>query len=259
MITSLSIGRGGLGRFGNQAFTIASTIGIAIKSWQQYGFPHWKTHDNALFGQPVDDIEAELLNPLPRIPDDINWQDYPYFWGYKEVYLPNGNWSIDAHMQSDKFFNHCLPLIRKTFTFKDEPPQNDYVAVHVRCGDYISEDNAHHPICNWEYYSNAFGVFPTGTKFKLFSDDLHHAYAIVQTLAAKFYIDVSEEINYIDDFKLMKSCKHFITANSSFSLMAAILGNHPEKKIICPRRWFGKSMPATFDTKDIYPEGAIIL
>jgi hypothetical protein len=41
--------------------------------------------------------------------------------------------------------------------------------------------------------------------------------------------------------------------------MAAILGEHPENKIICPKRWFGSQMPAEFNTDDIYPEGAIII
>jgi hypothetical protein len=58
----------------------------------------------------------------------------------------------------------------------------------------------------------------------------------------------------------MKRCKSFITANSSFSFMAALLGDHPDKKIIMPSRWFGPQMPAMgFTTDDIYPEGAIVI
>lgn len=254
MITSLSIGRGGLGRFGNMAFTISSTIGIAVRSGQPYAFPEWRTHDNALFGQPVDNIEDHLLNPLPRIPEGLTFQDYGYFWGYRDINLPTGNWSIDAHLQSDKYFLHCIDLVRKTFTFKDEPEQNDYVAIHYRAGDYQEGGDCYHPRCGREYYERAMEKFPDAT-FMVFADDLQSA---METIPAANKIKFSFEEFYIQDFKLMKSCKSFITANSSFSLMAATLGTHPEKKIICPSRWFG-SAAGNIDTKDIYPNGAIII
>lgn len=255
MITSLSIGRGGLGRFGNMAFTIAGTIGIAVKSGQPYSFPRWQTHDNAIFGNPVDDIEEHLLNPLPRIPEGMEFEEAGYWWGYRDVYKPTGNWSIDAHLQSEKYFKHCLPLIRETFTFKDEYPQNDYVAIHYRAGDYIDDPNAQHPRCSKEYYERALAQFPNA-EFLIFTDDRDAAKKTIGDIQNGIY---KRYTNYIDDFVKMKSCKSFITANSSFSLMAAILGSHPEKKIICPRNWFGSQMPPEFTTDDIYPEGAIIL
>lgn len=263
MITSLSIGRGGLGRFGNCCFTIAGTIGIAVKSGQPYSFPRWQTHDNAIFGNPVDDIEDHLLNPLPRIPEGIQFQEAGYWWGFKPVYLPTGNWTIDAHLQSERYFKHCLPLIRETFTFKDEPDQNDYVAIHYRAGDYIDDPNAQHPRCSGDYYLKAMNHFVMEInrhdRFMLFSDDPDDFFKRMDHRRNHYHITVAEKGNYIEHFKLMKRCKSFITANSSFSLMAAILGDHPEKKIIMPRNWFGSQMPLEFNTDDIYPEGAIII
>lgn len=252
MITAKSLATGGLGRMGNQMFTIAGCIGIAVKSGQPYAFPEWKTHDNAIFGEPVDNINDHLLKPLPGLATTAGFNDYGYFWGYRDIYLPTGNWSIDAHMQSEKFFKHCLPLIRETFTFKDEPEQNDYVAIHYRAGDYIDDANAYHPRCSKEYYEKAMDQFPEGTQFVLFSDD-NEAYL-------KFGDTViqPEGNDYIKDFKLMKRCKSFITANSSFSLMAAILGDHPEKKIVCPKRWFG-TQAGDIETIDLYPENAIVI
>lgn len=256
MLTSLQINTGGLGRFGNNCFTIAGVIGTAIRSGQPYGFPPWITKDNAIFGELPDNINDYLLNPLPEL-DPGHYEQYGYFWGYRNLHLPTGNWTIDAHMQSEKFFKHCLPLIRDTFRFKDEPEQNDYVAIHYRAGDYIDDPDAQHPRCSNEYYMKAISLFPN-SGFILFSDDLKaadklrcHSDMFIRTIVAPG--------NYIDDFKLMKKCKHFITANSSFSLFAAILGEHPIKKIVCPSRWFGSQMPAEFGTQDIYPEGVIII
>lgn len=257
MITAKSIATGGLGRMGNQMFTIAGCIGIAVKSGQPYAFPEWKTVDNAIFGNPVDNINDHLLKPLPALVSADGFHDFGYFWGYKDVYLPNGNFSIDAHMQSEKFFKHCLPLIRETFTFKDEHTPIDGVALHIRCGDYIDHPDAQHPICSKEYYEKAVALFPDD-RISVFSDDMEKAMQILPQDNSKFYFPRTDK-GYIRDFKFMKAHKHFITANSSFSLMAAILGDHPEKKIVCPRNWFGSQMPAEFGTEDIYPEGAIIL
>lgn len=253
MITALSIGKGGLGRFGNQLFTIAGCIGIAVKSGQPYGFPKWINHDaKDIFNTNEDvNIYQHLVNQLPEIPD-ISFQEYGYFWGYRDIFLPTGNWSIDAHMQSEKFFKHCLSLIRDTFRFKDEPPQSDLVAVHYRAGDYIEDLNAYHPRQPKEYYEKAMSCFP-GEKFLVFSDNTEEAKSKI------FRENVSYQSgDYLTDFKLMKKCKSFITSNSSFPLMAAILGEHPDKKIVCPKLWFG-AQAGGLPSDDCYPENAIVI
>lgn len=261
MLTAKSIGTGGLGRFGNQMFTIAGVIGIAARSGQPYAFPRWQTHDNAIFGNPVDDIEQYLVSELPRIPDGLSFQDYGYFWGYRDIVLPSGNFSIDAHMQSYKFFSHCIGQVREVLRFKDEPEQNDYVAIHYRAGDYIDDPNAQHPRCSKEYYASALiGHIPNGSHCLIFSDNPQEAEKHIGGLVLGAGMTYEVFCNsYIDDFKLMKRCKSFICANSSFSFMAALLGEHPDKKIIMPSRWFGSQMPPEFETKDIYPEGAVII
>lgn len=242
---------------GNQMFTIAGVIGTAVKSNQPYAFPPWVTKDNEIFGEKPDNINEYLLNPLPALPGGMRFDGAGYFWGWRDLYLPNGNWTIDAHMQSEKFFKHCLPLIRDTFRFKDEPEQNDYVAIHVRCGDYIDHPDAQHPVCSKDYYREAIRLFPSGTKFAIFTDDPKRATEVFKGVISEFTIPA--RIGYINDFKEMKKCKHFIIANSSFSLMAAILAEHPDKKIVCPLNWFGSQMPKEFGTEDIYPENAIVI
>ena len=128
MITATSIGTGGLGRFGNQMFTIAGVIGIAIKSGQPFGFPKWRNYDNALFGGSVDDFSEFFENPLPSS-DGLSFQEYGYFWGYRDIFLPSGNWSINAHLQSGKFFEHCLDTVRHYFRMKTEANDKDWVAI----------------------------------------------------------------------------------------------------------------------------------
>jgi len=254
MVTSLAIGRGGLGRFGNQMFTIAGCIGIAVKNNLPFSFPYWKNYDNALFGGQIDDIQNQLRNPLP-LTSCINFQDYGYFWGYRDITL-QGNWSIDAHLQSPKFFDHCMDLVRHHFTFKNEPEQNDCVAVHYRAGDYIDDSNAYHPRCTKEYYRSAMSMFPEGTRFLIFSDEPFNALEMFGDLREMNDCRVHYG-HYLQDFKLMKKCKSFIIANSSFSAMAALLADHPEKKVIAPKVWFGKV--ADISAKDIYHENWIVI
>lgn len=260
MITAQTIATGGLGRMGNQLFTIAGVIGIATKSGQSYGFPKWVNHDNALFGGQRDDMAEFFANPLPSS-DGISFEHYGYFWGYRDIKFPNGNWNIDAHMQSDKFTKHCMPLIRDTFRMKDEPDQNEYVAIHYRAGDYIDSPDAQHPRCSKEYYEQAMALFPR-EKFWLFSDSVPTWFSMmgIERTDPRFHgSGVGQSYFYADDFKNMKQCKSFITANSSFSSMAALLGEHPDKKIVQPSRWFGTSMPHEFGVEDLYHENAIII
>jgi hypothetical protein len=255
LITSLSIGTGGLGRVGNQMFTIASCIGIATKSGQPFGFPGWHNRDNALFGGEVTDFSEHFVNPLPEVMDHVPFQSYGYFWGYRDIVLPTGNWSIDAHMQDARFFEHCMDTIRHYFRMKDEPGQNDYVAIHYRAGDYIDDPNAYHPRCSQEYYYAAMYKMRqmfTGCEFIVFSDDIEAAKKMFGYRYDLLYFCDT----YIESFKLMKKCKSFITANSSFSFMAALLGDHPEKKIVMPKRWFGTQANITFDG---YPKEAVII
>lgn len=251
MLTSTAIGTGGLGRFGNQLFTIAGVIGIAIKNGQPFGFPKWKNYDNALFGGEVTDFSEVFENPLPDTKGE-QFNEYGYFWGYRDIKLPVGNWSINAHLQSPKFFEHCIDRVRYYFRMKNEPDQNDYVAVHYRAGDYIDDPRAYHPRCSREYYEKAMALFP-GEKFFVFSDDTLAAMDLFGDKAAGY-----SSGNYLEDFMMMKKCKNFIIANSSFSAMAAHLGEHPDKKVVAPKRWFGEQANG-LSSEDIYDKNWIVI
>jgi hypothetical protein len=248
MITSLSLNAGGLGRFGNQCFTLCGAIGVATRSGQQYGFNEWINRDNALFGGQEDKMSDYFVNPLPALPDGVRFQDYPYHWEFRDINLPNGNWNLFNHFQSFKYFEHCRETILHYFRMKDEPKQNDFVAIHYRAGDYTEGNEGYHPRMSKEYYLNAIKKFPIGTRFLIFSDDIVSfkekiLAELFEVINYDYHFKYSGYHSYIDDFKLMKRCKSFIIANSSFSAMAAWLGEHPEKKVISPSwdNWFGKA------------------
>jgi hypothetical protein len=238
---------GSYGRFANGAYQVAGVIGIARRNGLSPVFPLWQNslHKNG-FGSSEDiDIYKHLVNPLPLIPEGVTFQERFVDWGYHRVDLPDGNWNLTGHMQSEKYFVHCLDEVRYYLRMKDEPPQNDYCAIHVRLGDY---DNAYHPRLDIRYYAQAVLQFPSHQKFMVFSDDLDTAKQMFGSS-----VEYSEGRNYLEDFKLMKNCRHFIIGNSSFSAMAAVLGEAPDKQVIAPRPWFGPAY-TSITGEDVYGE-----
>lgn len=256
IVTYHQLGR--YGRFANQLYQIAGTIGIARKNGFDFAFPEWKNYDHAeRFGSSEDiELQKYFENPLPvyqgpQLPDRF------VHWGYNDVKL-TGSCSLSGHMQSVKYFEHCLDEVRWYFRMKDEYPQNDYCAIHVRLGDY---DDRYHPRLDMNYYSEAIAQFPEGTKYLVFSDD----WAAASDMFVANYGSDKEgkrfkyvKGDYIDSFKLMKACRHFIIGNSSYSAMAAILGEASDKKVIAPSPWFGPAY-TNITGNDIYcPDWTLI-
>lgn len=251
MITFQNLGR--YGRLGNGMFQIASTIGIARKNGYQFCFPEWKNYDHKeRFGSTEDiDIQKYFLNPLPPL-NDPKYPDYPIPWGYHGFNIPD-NVSLSGHMQSEKYFKHCERDIRHYFRMRDELPANKDVAIHVRLGDY---DDNYHPRLGKEYYEKAMDHFPDA-KFTLFSDDINQAVKMfhhkdIRALAS---------VDTMEDFKNMRSHKHFIIGNSTYSWWAAWLGEHPDKKVIAPSNWFGPAWGSCYKemSNDIYAENWIVI
>jgi hypothetical protein len=253
MLTYGPLGR--LGRFANALFEIAATIGIAIRSQQSFGFQTFRNYDAVeRFGLNEDiDVYKHFVNQLPEIPEGTEFQTHGYFWGYEDLYFPTGNWSLHGQLQSPRYFENCIETVRHYMLMVDEPNDIDAIAVHIRRGDY---DPQWHVLQGKDYYREAFGHMPP-SKVLLFSDDIKQASDIMDNIGIEYEV---VDKDGIESFKIMKRCKHFITANSSYSLMASILGNQEGKRIVCPGNWFGPSWQNPIEmAKDIYPDGAIII
>lgn len=242
---------GDYGRFANGAWQIAGVIGIARRNGLTPVFPLWlnRWHRDG-FGSTEDiEIHEHLVNPLPAIPEGVTFTDRFVDWGYYDLDLPEGNWNLTGHFQSSKYFSHCLDEVKWQLKMKDEPEQNDYMAIHFRGGDY---DNHYHPRMTMDYYEPAMAEFP-GEKFLVFSDSLVEAKNLFGNS-----VEYSEGRDYIQDFKLLKKCKSFIIGNSSYSALAAVLGEHPEKRVVAPRPWFGAGY-TLITGEDIYePDWTVI-
>lgn len=232
---------GRYGRLANQMYQIAGVIGVARKVGADFAFPQWRNWDHIeRFGSTEDcDVYKYFENQLPLY-DGPTLPDHPVPWGYSDV-RPTQSVSLSGHFQSEKFFEHAIDEIKWYFRMINEYPKSDQVAIHVRRGDY---DDQYHPRIPESYYKEAMSHFP-GAQFLVFSDD-------IQACREMFGSEVEyANGDYLDDFKRMKSCSHFIIGNSSYSAMAAILGEAKDKQVIAPRPWFGPKY-AEITGEDIY-------
>lgn len=251
IVTYNQLGR--YGRFANGAFQIASTIGIARKNGFDFAFPRWMNYDHKdRFGSTEDiDLQKYFVNPLPlyngpQLPDQF------IHWGYHDVKLTKST-SLSGHLQSAGYFEHCMDEVRWYFRMKGEYLTNDYCAIHVRLGDY---DDQYHPRLDLRYYEHAMSLFPSNQVFCIFSDDRQAAIKMLKQ--ANKNLTVAEGEDYIADFRLMKSCRHFIIGNSSYSAFAAILAEAEDKIVVAPSPWFGPKY-TNITGKDIYcPDWKII-
>lgn len=251
---------GSYGRFANMLFQVAGVFGVARKNGLQPVFrPLVNLDHKERFGSNEDiDLGKYFVNPLPAMPDGIQWKEQPVPWGYADVRLGPGNWNLSGHFQSFKYFAHCFDEVKWYFRMKDEPRQNDFCAIHVRLGDY---DNAYHPRLDMRYYKQAIAMMPVGTQFLLFSDELDKAADMFYGVLNSFpggNLTLSTNGGTIEEFKLMKSCRHFIIGNSSYSAMAAILGEAKDKRVIAPSPWFGPKY-TNITGKDIYCDGWTVI
>lgn len=174
---------------------------------------------------------------------------------------------LDGYWQSERYFSDIFSALQSDFSLKtsfdksnksmlDQIICSNAVSLHVRRGDYVSNPTTsqYHGVCSLDYYRAAIDYMAKNTvnpHFFVFSDDM-------QWVADNLRIDHPRTLvqeNGADrgavDMALMKSCRHHIIANSSFSWWGAWLNPFREKIVVAPKRWFNQS---NIDTKDLLPE-----
>jgi hypothetical protein len=189
---------------------------------------------------------------------------------FDEVYLSEKHKSyFKGYWQSEKYFKDIDEILRKELTITYPPSERNSLAMesikldqnavslHIRRGDYISEDktNEIHGICGMDYYYNAVSLLKNrigNFNLYIFSDDIFWVKENFKYPCNKVYIDWNDDNTNYEDLRLMSLCKHNIIANSSFSWWGAWLNNNPKKIVIAPKRWFADEN-WNAHSKDIIP------
>lgn len=161
---------------------------------------------------------------------------------------------LDGYFQNINFNSNFSWLRLNRINVKDYFNINDdcsIVAIHVRRGDYLSKKNLDiYHILDLNYYNKAIKLFKKNfinVKFIIFSDD--HLY-IKDKFIGREFIHFNNTQNDYYDFTFMSSCDHFITANSTYSYCAALLGSSNNSIKIGPSKWFNdNTAPNLYDNR----------
>ena len=249
---------GNMGRFGNQMFQFASTIGIARKLGYDPVFPSemfiGSEDPNSYNGFKLNEcfnIPSNMIRSISDIKVEYLYNESTFTYDSQTESIPD-NVDLSGYFQTEKYFSHIDEEIRSIFKFKESIILEansimeimNGISIHVRRGDYINYP-LHHPSQDIQYYNIAISEFPDDSNFYVFSDDIEWCRSNISTKNIQ-YIDSKNP--YIDMY-LMTQCEGHIIANSSFSWWGAWLAKN-SKKIIAPSKWFGPQINK--DTRDVY-------
>jgi len=242
------------GRLGNQLFFVASTIGIALKNNTTYSF-------GSNMGYQGIDYSMIFKNQIPISNQTFNNVHHQNGFNYSDINLTEDT-EIKGYFQSEKFFKHCEPVIRKQFEFKDEivneiiaqyPNIENSASMHIRRGDYLNQQD-YHPIINLNYFQNFISNHTSDCdKIYVFSDDEEWCKTIFTD--DKFVFPSFGQHNDLYCFILLSLSKKIAISNSSYSWWASWLNQNKNKEIYSfpHNKWFGK-MYSNLNTEDILPQ-----
>jgi len=170
----------------------------------------------------------------------------------KKLVFPPDNKLLyfDGYWQSDCYANalgNIHDLLRPkeaqpaTITRWLESIQSTHaVSLHVRRGDYLSHAyKSTYAVCGADYYEAAIEQLTTkldAFRLYVFSDEPEWVRANIRLPENTQFIE-NEAINPCWYIYLMAHCRDNIISNSSFSWWGAYLNQHPDKRVIAPKRW----------------------
>ncbi len=177
-----------------------------------------------------------------------------------------GEACIIGYWQSEKYFSGIRQTLLRDFAFRealggrnaemaDRISKTQSVSLHVRRTHYVPQPPLKevHGTCTPEYIFSAIQYIRqrvSNPAFFIFSDDIQWCRQNLQLPEETHLIDWNTGGSSFRDMQLMSLCRHNIIANSSFSWWAAWLGQHKDKVVVAPRRWF---LDTSKDIKDLFP------
>lgn len=233
------------GRLGNQCFQISAAIAHAKAVGATWRVPYrtadprvWPTY----FPLPVARGAATVhmytekrhcYDPLPM---------------YRDL-------MIDGYFQSEKYFEHAKPEVQIALNMHCQ--KDDFVAIHVRRGDFVTQFPDKHPPLQIDYYNAAIDFFLEQgfERFKVYSDDIAWCRSDFKPMFQWAHVGYSEWLsNPVWDMADMYNAGAFIIANSTFSLFPALLRDD-NPLVIAPaeNRWYGPGN-AHLETFDLMAE-----
>jgi hypothetical protein len=175
---------------------------------------------------------------------------------------------LDGYWQSERYFDSVRTALLSELSPASPPDErnselleeiraSNAVAVHVRRTDYVQNEElrALHGVCSVDYYQRAMAYVCErldAPRFYMFSDDPDWVRENLSAPAEARYVAHNGADRGAEDLRLMRECKSFVIANSSFSWWGAWLSSHKDKIVVAPRPWFADPNE---DEGDLVPAG----
>lgn len=227
---------------------------------RKYELNHFNVNVFSVHSSPLSLIRTSLLfriNEQKYFPKKIGNRKYVYD---PDLYGSNGHNAPREYRQilEDKSSDYCLVgpwvyygLFKHNWdVIQNEcsvstPPSNenqkiaekisncDSVCLHVRRGDFVSCGIA----SDVSYYHAAIKYIIDNVDkpfFFVFSDDFEWTKKEIKIPCHHYYVSLNNADTAYEDMRLISQCKYFITTNSSFGSMGALLSKFDEKLIIHP-------------------------
>lgn len=244
-----------VGRAGNFIFECATALAYSIKHNLDFSVPH-STTDQYWCPIYFQHLQNENFNPnLESI--DI-WENGHHYQPLSfEESWKGKNIIIQGYRQSEKYFKEYRKELLYLFGLKWEF-RKDWVAFHIRRGDYVYLPTRH-PVITNEFIDKAISYFTDigVTRFSMFSDGLDW---VRNNVNSAIYPDCEFEYNEKKDDALENLvfgsfCEHQISSNGSYGWWMGWLNQNPDKIVVTPHKdnWFGTDNKY-LSTEDIYPE-----
>ncbi len=197
----------------------------------------------------------------------------PFEYDKRYEHLPDGSCLV-GYFQSEKYFRAISDDLRNEFYFdynslparkfeyaKKILNTNNSVGLHIRRGDYVSNSHANrfHGLCELDYYKKSLNILNSkigSYELFVFSDDTEWVRQNFPRNIQYHLIDSAGDDKSIYDLKLMSMCKHFVTANSSYSWWGAWMIDNKSKVVISPKNWIRSDL---YTHKDLIPEEWLVL
>lgn len=248
------------GRLGNQCFQIAAAIAHARKMNTSWAIPR-ATNDMRYWPN-------YFAHTVGRKRIAAGWPHFSYHEPrhcYDEIPAHNDT-VLNGYFQTEKYWptNDEKEEIGNALGFHCN--KQDYIAIHVRRGDYVTQFPDKHPPLPMDYYRMAmetFGGLYDKSKFKVYTDDIAWCkenftgpkiginYMVFDDPYSIKYCEIKDPLAAMRD---MYNASGFIIANSTFSLFPALLRlDQPPTIAPAEARWFGPGN-AHLETWDLMPE-----
>jgi hypothetical protein len=233
------------GGIGNVLFQIAAGYAYAKRHGYEYILYedlNMESNHKSIFeyGNLLSNIKKEGSRPSGI------WADHQELsFPFKSIPEYNCNLMLNGYFQSEKYFADCD--MRDVFNIPKFAGLSEYTSIHVRRGDYLDSEG-YHPVLDMDYYNAAMSI--CGGKYIVVSEDIEWC---MDNFKGDDFCFCHNDPLY--DLATIASCKNHIVANSTFSWWGAYLNSNKDKTVVMPKTWLNPSI----DTKDIYPEGAIIV